>query len=92
MRPTLMVAALAVMLAPSTFARTERSYDKGTLLSMESVSCGYQQNSGKSVASEIIGNLARPGSVTSSGRFNPTALQASGSSRMRPAPKRIEVG
>jgi hypothetical protein len=58
MRPTLMVAALALMLAPSTFARTEHSYDKGTLLSMESVSCGYQQNSGKSVASEIIGTDA----------------------------------
>ena len=55
MRPTLIVAALALMLAPVTLGRTERSYDKGTLLSMESVSCGYQQNSGKSVASEIIG-------------------------------------
>jgi hypothetical protein len=45
-----------------------------------------------SMASLIIGSLARPGSVTSSGRLRPTALQASGNSRMRPAPKRIEVG
>ena len=44
------------------------------------------------MASAIIGSLARPGSVTSSGRLRPTALQASGSSRMRPAPKRIAVG
>ena len=46
----------------------------------------------ESVALEIIGSLAKPGSVTSSGRLRPTALQASGSSRMRPAPKRMEVG
>ncbi|MGH9730235.1 MAG: hypothetical protein ACRD4A_00945, partial [Candidatus Acidiferrales bacterium] len=31
------------------------SYDKGILLSMDSTSCGYAQNSGKSVAGEILG-------------------------------------
>ena len=44
------------------------------------------------MASAIIGNLASPGSVTNNGRLRPTALHASGSSRMRPAPNRIAVG
>ena len=35
---------------------------------------------------------ASAGSVTSSGRCMPSARHASGSSAMRPAPKRIEVG
>ena len=40
----------------------------------------------------IIGGRARPGSVTSSGRSMPSALQASASSAIRPAPKRTLVG
>ena len=36
--------------------------------------------------------LATPGSVTSSGRAIAEAFSASGSSAMRPAPKRIAVG
>ena len=38
------------------------------------------------------GNLATPGSVTSNGRDAPTLFSASGSSAMRPAPKRMAVG
>ena len=40
----------------------------------------------------VIAILARPASVTSSGRSMPAARQASASSLMRPAPKRTEVG
>ena len=40
----------------------------------------------------VIGSLARPASVTSSGRAMPAARQASASSVMRPAPKRMAVG
>ena len=39
-----------------------------------------------------IGRAASPGSVTSRGRPMPSSRQAIASSRMRPAPKRIEVG
>ncbi|MNF39991.1 hypothetical protein D3C85_604260 [compost metagenome] len=40
----------------------------------------------------ISDRAARPGSVTSSGALMPRARQACGSSLMRPAPTRIEVG
>jgi hypothetical protein len=43
-------------------------------------------------ASVAIGRSRRPGSVTKSGRVIPAVAQASASSSMRPAPKRIEVG
>ena len=43
-------------------------------------------------ASEIIGRLTTPGSVTSRGFFMPRERQASASSAMRPGPKRITVG
>ena len=48
-------AALVLLVAPITFAKDAPSYDRGVLLSMESASCGYAQNSGKSVAGEILG-------------------------------------
>jgi len=38
------------------------------------------------------GSFASPGSVTNSGRLMPLAASASGSSEMRPAPKRTVVG
>jgi hypothetical protein len=55
MKQTISVAALALMLAPVLFAKAQPSYDKGKLLSMDSVACGTQQNSSKSIASELIG-------------------------------------
>lgn len=48
-------AGLLVLAAPLTFAKDAPSYDRGVLLSMESASCGYAQNSGKTVAGEIFG-------------------------------------
>ena len=38
------------------------------------------------------GKRGNPGSVTSSGRFMPSAAHASGSSWIRPGPKRMAVG
>lgn len=58
MRGMIAAGELSLLLAPLTFAKTEHSCEKGKLLSMESVSCGYSQSSGKSVASEIIGTDA----------------------------------
>jgi hypothetical protein len=43
-------------------------------------------------ASVTIGLVARPRSVTSNGRAIPAARQASASSAIRPAPKRMDVG
>ena len=43
-------------------------------------------------AARIKGILARAGSVTSSGRLMPSDRQASASSEILPAPKRIAVG
>lgn len=48
-------AAVLLLTAPITRAKDRPSYDKGVLLSMDSASCGYAQNSGKSVAGEILG-------------------------------------
>lgn len=49
------LAGLLVLAAPLTFAKDAPSYDRGVLLSMDSASCGYAQNSGKTVAGEIFG-------------------------------------
>ena len=45
-----------------------------------------------SSARAVIGRVARPGSVTNSGRSIPAALQARPSSAIRPGPKRMVVG
>ena len=55
MRIGIALAGAALLIAPITFAKDAPSYDKGVLLSMDSASCGYAQNSGKSVAGEILG-------------------------------------
>jgi hypothetical protein len=46
----------AVMLvAGMAYAKEARHYQSGTLLQMDSVACGVDENSGKSLAGEIIG-------------------------------------
>lgn len=45
-----------------------------------------------SIAAAVMGSASRPWLVTKSGREIPAAAQASASSTMRPAPKRIAVG
>ncbi len=47
---------LAVLVLTATAqAKDPPSYQKGKLLEMQSVSCGYAENGGKSVAGEILG-------------------------------------
>ncbi len=47
---------LAILLAASLAqAKDPPSYQKGTLLQMESAQCGYAEKSGKSVAGELLG-------------------------------------
>jgi hypothetical protein len=55
MRGIIGAAIFALLLAPVALGKDAPTYEKGKLLSMQSVSCGYSQNSAKSVASEIIG-------------------------------------
>jgi hypothetical protein len=49
------IIAIILLAAPIALAKDAPSYEKGELLSMESVSCGYSQSSGKSVAGDILG-------------------------------------
>lgn len=49
------VAILALLCASFAYARDHQSPQSGTLLQMDSVQCGTDQNSGKSLAGELIG-------------------------------------
>lgn len=52
------VTGLAIawsLAAPAAYARTQRHYDSGVLLQMDSVPCGVDENSGKSFVGEMIG-------------------------------------
>jgi hypothetical protein len=55
MRFATAVAGLVLMVAPVTLAKDPPSYDKGTLISMQSTKCGTAEKEGKSVAGEILG-------------------------------------
>jgi hypothetical protein len=44
-----------VLLASAAYAKEPRPHQGGKLLQMESVACGVDENSGKSLAGEIIG-------------------------------------
>ncbi len=49
------IAILALLCASIAYARDHQSPQSGTLLQMDSVQCGTDQNSGKSLAGELIG-------------------------------------
>ncbi|HXN99484.1 MAG TPA: hypothetical protein VN881_10455 [Candidatus Acidoferrales bacterium] len=55
MRFTTAVAGLVLVVAPLTLAKDPPSYDKGTLLSMQSTKCGTAEKEGKSLSGEILG-------------------------------------
>jgi hypothetical protein len=55
MLPAIGMLLMAVAMAPAAVAKDPPDYEKGLLLSMESVSCGYTENGGKSVTGEILG-------------------------------------
>jgi hypothetical protein len=44
-----------VLLASATYAKEPKPHQSGKLMQMESVPCGVDENSGKSVVGEIIG-------------------------------------
>jgi hypothetical protein len=46
---------VALLAAPVLLAKDPPSYDRGTLLSMESATCGTAEKGGKTVAGEILG-------------------------------------
>jgi hypothetical protein len=55
MKTGIAIAGMFLMLAPATFAKDAPSYDRGTLLSMDSSACGMAEKDGKTLAGEIIG-------------------------------------
>lgn len=55
MKKTALIAIALLASAALASAKDRPAYEKGKLVSMESVSCGYAENSGKSVSGEILG-------------------------------------
>jgi hypothetical protein len=49
------ILATLLLLGPLCFAKEPKPSQSGTLLQMDSVTCGVDENSGKSLAGEIIG-------------------------------------
>ena len=56
MRSTMILPIL--LLTGFCYAKDQKPFQSGTLLQMDSVSCGVNENSGKSLAGEIIGTDA----------------------------------
>ena len=54
-RMGIVCAGLIVFVAPALLAKDPPSYDRGTLLSMDSTSCGYAEKDGKTITGEILG-------------------------------------
>ncbi len=57
-RVGIVCAGLIISVAPTLLAKDSPSYDKGTLLSMDSTSCGYAEKDGKTITGEILGTDA----------------------------------
>ena len=55
MRRAVMMAALWVAATVGVQAKDKPVYEKGTLLQMDSTSCGYAEKAAKSVAGELLG-------------------------------------
>lgn len=46
---------LILLIAPLMYAKEPKAHESGTLLRMDSVDCGYDENSGKSFAGNLLG-------------------------------------
>ena len=46
---------VCLLLMSFAYARSERHYESGVLLQMDSVPCGVDENSGKSIMGEVLG-------------------------------------
>ena len=55
MKTGIALAAFVLFASTTVLAKDPPSYDKGVLQSMESASCGYAENGGKSITGEILG-------------------------------------
>ncbi len=51
----LKLLATVILLSGMCYAKEPKPFQSGTLLQMDSVSCGVDENSGKSLAGELIG-------------------------------------
>lgn len=50
-----MILMIALLAGPLAYAKEQRAHESGTLLQMDSVECGADQKSGKSLAGEMLG-------------------------------------
>jgi hypothetical protein len=55
MKRTTLTAAAVLLMALSTPAKDKPAYERGTLLQMDSTSCGYSEKDNKTLAGEILG-------------------------------------
>lgn len=55
MRRNILCTALLLALAGTAQAKEQPSYQKGTLVQMESVPCGFAEKSGKNITGELLG-------------------------------------
>lgn len=55
MRKTALITIALLACAAQLHAKDRPAYEKGKLLSMESVACGYAENGGKTITGEILG-------------------------------------
>ena len=55
MRSKILWTALLLALVGTAQAKEQPSYQKGTLVQMESVPCGYAEKSGKNITGELLG-------------------------------------
>ena len=55
MRNLIWIATLVLVTAPVTLAKDAASYEKGTLLAMNSSNCGTAEKGSKTVAGEVLG-------------------------------------
>ena len=49
------IAIVALLVAANVQAKDKPAYERGTLLQMESTSCGYAEKGSKTLAGEILG-------------------------------------
>jgi hypothetical protein len=54
-RNLIWIATLVLVTAPVTLAKDAASYEKGTLMSMNSSNCGTAEKGSKTVAGEVLG-------------------------------------
>jgi len=82
-------AGLVLFAVPALSAKDPASYDKGLLLSMDSMSCGFAEKDGKTITGEILGTDSAHKKYT--GSSLPGVRAAIGSCRLPHSPQRLKT-